>query len=128
MKNLIFISVFLLTLVGCEEDDFFARFGPEILFYQYNEVETADFNSITLNEEAMYTLKARVSAPNKLFRIDVYRDNALTRSITDFSQEIKSTEYFLLEEVKNITGAIKIKVIATDQNGKQSEKVFSINR
>jgi hypothetical protein len=129
MKKILFISFCLLTFLSCEKDDFFERFGPEVLFFQYNEVEKADFIAITLDPGiTAYTVKARVSAPNKLDKIEVYRDNSLTRSITDFSQEVKETEYFLFEEVSNITASTKIKVKATDKNGKIFEKVFSINK
>jgi uncharacterized lipoprotein YajG len=129
MKKILFISFCLLTFWGCQKDDFFKRFGPEVLFFQYNEVETADFIAITLDPGATsYTVKARVSAPNKLAKIDIYRDDSLVRSITDFSQEVKETEYFLNEEVTNITASTKIKVKATDKNGKTFEKVFSINK
>jgi len=128
MKKILFLSLCLFAFLSCQKDDFFERFGPEVLFYQYDDVETADFISITLPAgTSSYTVKARVSAPNKLAQIDIYRNDSPVRSITDFSQEVKETEYFLSEEVTNITAVTKIKVIATDKNGKKYEKTFTIN-
>ncbi len=117
----------LFTWSSCEED-FFERFVPEILYYQYDKVDTADFNEITLEKgETRYTVKARVSAPNKLKSIEIYQDNKLIRTITDFSQETKETEYFMAEEIHGINGRVIITTVATDRNKKVTTKLFTIN-
>lgn len=129
MKKKIFVFVFILSFTMCGEDNFWERFGPEVLFYQYDYVETADFIDITLESGITeYLLKARVSAPNKLAQIDIYRDEALIRNITDFSESSKPTEYFLSELVTNIVQTTIIRVTAIDSNGKEYSKEFTIRK
>lgn len=129
MKKIIFALVLIVSFSACKEDDFWERFGPEVLFYQYDYVETADFIDITLEDNITeYTLKARVSAPNKLAQINVSRDGALLRNVTDFSQSAKPTEYFLSELVTNIVQKTIIRVTAIDTNGKEYAKEFTIRK
>lgn len=127
MKQFIIILLALISFSSCEKD-FFERFPPEIMYYQYDVVETADFNKITLKDGVTeYTLKARISAPNELAIIQVYRDEKLIRTINDFSKESKSTEYFMTEVLAHITDKVTIRTEATDKNGKKTIKVFTIN-
>ena len=129
MKKIIFAFVLILSFTMCEEDDFWSRFGPEVLFYQYDYVETADFIDITLeNGVNEYTVKARVSAPNKLALIEIYRDGTFVHDISDFSQSAKPTEYFLSELVTNIVQTTVMRITATDTNGKKYSKEFTIRK
>lgn len=127
MKHFIIILLALIGFSSCEED-FFERFPPEIMYYQYDVVETADFNKITLEAGVTeYTLKARISAPNELALIQVYREDKLLRTVNDFSKEAKPTEYFMTEVLTNITGKVVIRTEATDKNGKKTIKTFTVN-
>ena len=129
MKKNIFALILLLIFTGCEEDDFWARFGPEVLFFQYEIVETADFVEITLGAGVTeYLVKARCSAPNELAKIEVFRDGNSIKVINDFSNETKPTEYFLNELVTGISSPITIRVTATDKNGKQYSKELAIKK
>lgn len=127
MKKILFALVLALAFTGCKDDDFWARFGPEVLFYQYDHVETADFIEITLEAGVTnYLVKARCSAPNELARVEVFRNGTFVTEITDFSNEAKLTEYFLAEQVTNLTSNTVIRVTATDKNGKQYSKELTI--
>jgi uncharacterized lipoprotein YajG len=127
MKKILIICTLILLLAGCKKDDFWTRFGPEVLYYQYERVETADFIEITLSAGITeYNVKARCSAPNELAEIEIFRNGTFVRSITDFSNEAKPTEYFLEELMTGITSDTVIRVTATDKNGKQYTKEFTI--
>lgn len=129
MKKIFFAFVLILSFTMCKEVDFWERFGPEVLFYQYDYVETADFIEIKLEDNVTeYTLKARVSAPNKLAQIKIFRDGMSIHDVTDFSRSTKPTEYFLSELVTNIVQTTIIRVTAIDSNGKEYSKEFTIRK
>ena len=126
-KNFFFFSLLLVILcTSCGKDDFFDRFPPEIMFYQYDQVETADFNQISLEAgQNEYVVKARVSAPNKLAQIKVYRDNEMVLVITEFN---KDTEHWLSYPVTNISSKVTIRVEAIDRNDHSTVKDFLITK
>lgn len=136
-KGLIVVSRCILTIVvclvpfyfcSCESDNFFDKYPPEIIYYQYDRVETTEFNQITLEQGVTdYTLKARVSAPNKLAVINVYRDAQLVLNIVDFTKESKDSEYYLSCPLSNISGKVIIRTEAKDKKGNVTVKEFSIN-
>lgn len=119
-----YLILILLFFTACDKDDFFDRFPPEIMFYQYDQVETADFNQIILETlQNEYIVKARVSAPNKLAQIIIYRDNEQVQVINEFQKE---TEYWLLHQVSNIGTKVSIRIEATDKIGHTTVKEFLI--
>jgi len=132
MKNILFAFTLiglLLFSAGCGEEDLYEKYGPEIIFYQYESegVRTTEFNSIKLDaDQVEYSVFARVSAPFKLGEIKVYRDGSLVNTISDFSEEKKPTEYFLKQLISNITATTKITIVATDLDKKLTEKTFEI--
>jgi hypothetical protein len=128
MKRILFALVLALAaFTACQKEDFWARFGPEVLFYQYNRVETADFIEYTLEPGVTeYLVKARCSAPNELARIEVFRNGNSIKVIEDFSDLVKPTECFLNEMITGISSTTVIRVTATDKNGKQFSKEFTI--
>ncbi|WP_280647712.1 MULTISPECIES: hypothetical protein [unclassified Dysgonomonas] len=131
MKKILFVMMTaLLFFSACGEEDLYEKYGPEILFYEYEAegVKTTEFNSITLGaDKTEFTLFARVSAPFKLKEIKVFREESLIKTINDFSAEKKPTEYFLKQAIENIAvGTTQIRVEATDLDGKLTIRTFRI--
>jgi len=131
MKKILFIIMtILLSFSACGEEDLYEKYGPEILFYEYESegVRTTEFNSITLEaDKTEFTLFARVSAPFKLREIKVFRGETLINTINDFSTEKKPTEYFLKQAISDITaGTTPVRVEATDMEGKPATKIFKM--
>ena len=121
-----YLILTLLFFTACDKDDFFDQFPPEIMFYQYDQVETADFNQITLETaQNEYVVKARVSAPNKLAQIKVYHNNEMVLVVTEFQRD---TEHWLSYTVTNISSKVTIRVEAIDKNDHSTMKDFLITK
>ncbi len=125
----IWVVLFLLATTGCQKDDFFDKFPPEIMFFQNTKVENADFNQITLTQgTTQYQVKARVSAPFKLKEIKIYvksgSNETLLNTITTFGST--PTEYFVYQDITGLAGTTDVKFMAWDMDGRLTEKTFKI--
>jgi len=127
MKKILLVLMAAFAFTACGSDDFWERFGPEVLFYQGAEVVTADFIAVTLDPgQTEYQVKARCSAPNDLTRIEVFRDGASIRVIADFDDATKN-QYFLNETVTGTVSETEGKATSTDKDGKTFSKTLTIS-
>lgn len=125
----ILIVLIIFSFSGCQKDDFFDKFPPEIMFFQNTQVENADFNEITLPQATtQYLVKARVSSPFKLKEIKIYTINGDTESLlnTIISFGNSPNETFVNQSVSGITGNTEVKFVAWDTEGRQTIKIFKI--
>ena len=132
MKKILFATIGLfIFLIGCDDVDIYEKYGPEIMYYQYEDegVATSEFNSITLDAVTTeYTVMARVSAPFKLKEIKVYRGETVVQTVTDFSHEPKPTEYFLKQPLADMTATTLVRIEAKDMDDKLTVKTFTIKK
>jgi hypothetical protein len=130
-KLQLFLILALIILAGCGKSNFFDKYPPEIMYYQNNDVENADFNSITLATGiTQYTVKARVSAPYILKDIKVFKgtkeqpEKDLLATYTDFT--LTPNVLKVSSTIDNITGETIVKIVATDMNNHVTSKLFTI--
>lgn len=125
----IFFAIILFAAVACQKDNFFDKFPPEIMFFQNDKVENADFNEISLPESTTeYQVKARVSAPFDLKEIRIYivsegAEN-LVKTIDSFGNT--PTEYFVYQDISGITGLTEVKFEVWDKDNRRTTKSFTI--
>lgn len=128
LYRVLLVLVFF-TALGCEKDDFFDKFPPEIMFFQNTKVENANFNEITLPQATTeYLLKARVSAPFKLKEIQIFAvsggNETLLNTITSFGNT--PNEFYVYQNITEISGDMEVKFVVSDVEGRQSTKIFKI--
>jgi hypothetical protein len=130
MKNSFWLFlIFAAALTGCQKDNFFDKFPPEIMFFEGANVENANFITTSLPADSTaYTLKARVSAPFGLKEIQVSTISGSSEtevgSITDFGNSPNET--FVFQRITNISGNTDVKFLAKDKDGRATEKIFKI--
>ncbi len=127
VKLLIFLS--LIAFWGCDKDTFFDKFVPEIMFYENNDVENADFSEITLGAGITAdTIKARISAPMKLKEIKLFKVSGKNEELLQTYNDFRLTPnvYKLKYLLKDITSETVVKVVAWDNDNKLSSKIFTI--
>lgn len=129
MKNILFI-VMLVFFSSCAKETFFDKFVPEILYFEKDKVENADFKEITLKAGVnKWIVKARVSAPMKLkeiklFKVAANKEESLLQSYSDF--QLSPTVFNLAFLIENISTETIVKIEAIDLNNKTSERNFII--
>jgi hypothetical protein len=120
--------IFILALAAfssCKKDDFYAKFVPEVLFYEKDKVENADFVTTTLPAgTTQWTVKARVSAPMKLKEIKLYQGQDLLETYTDF--QLTPTVFNVQRVVTGITAETTMKIVAVDADNKSTTRTFII--
>ncbi len=47
----ILLAILFFAVTACQKEDFFDKFPPEIMFFENNKVENADFNQVTLPQD-----------------------------------------------------------------------------
>lgn len=125
-KILLLCSLALAAFSSCKKDDLFDKFVPEVLFYENDRVENADFVSTTLTGgDSEWTVKARVSAPMKLKEIKLYSNDALLETYTDF--QLAPNVYNLNYELSGISQQTIVRVDAVDADNKRTSRTFTIN-
>lgn len=126
MKKVIVIFILALTAFSsCKKDDFYAKFVPEVLFYEKDKVESADFITTTLPAGTTeWTVKARVSAPMKLKQIQLYKGQDLLETYTDF--QLTPTVFNVQKLVTGITAETVMKIVAVDADNKSTTRTFTI--
>jgi hypothetical protein len=128
-KIYILLTVLFFASSGCQKEDFFDKFPPEIMFFQNTKVENADFNQVTLPQgTAEYQVKSRVSSPFKLKEIKIFvvagSSETLLNTITSFGNT--PNEYFVYQNITGISGNTEVKFVAWDTEGRQTSKTFKI--
>lgn len=126
MRKVIVIFILALTAFSsCKKDDFYDKFVPEVLYYEKDKVENADFVTTTLPAgTTQWTVKARVSAPMKLKEIKFYKGADLLETITDF--QLTPNVYNLQRVVTGITTETTMKIVAVDADNKTTTRTFII--
>ncbi len=128
-SHLLLIMVWA-TLCGCGKDTFYDKFVPEILYFQKNDVENADFKEITLPAGTTeWTTKARVSAPMKLKEIRLFKvtganNEELLQTYSDF--QLSPNVYKLNFLIEGISAETIVKIVATDMKNKATTRNFTI--
>lgn len=127
MKKILILFVLAWTAFGsCKKHDLFDKFVPEVLFYENDRVENADFVATTLSGGASeWTVKARISAPMKLKEIKLYRNDALLESYTNF--QLSPNVYNLNYQLTGISQQTMIKIDAVDAENKRTSRTFTIH-
>lgn len=119
---------FILALIAfssCKKDDFYDKFVPEVLYYEKDKVENADFVAVTLPAgTTQWTVKARVSAPMKLKEIKLYKGADLLETYTDF--QLAPNVYNVQRLVTGITTETTMKIVALDADNKSTTRTFVI--
>lgn len=128
-KIYILLTVLFFASAGCQKEDFFDKFPPEIMFFQNSNVENADFNQVTLTQgTSEFQVKARVSAPFKLKEIKIFivagSNETLLNTITSFGNT--PNEFFVYQDITGISGNTDVKFVALDLEGRQTAKTFKI--
>ncbi len=126
--RILLVLVFFAAL-GCQKDDFFDKFPPEIMFFQNTKVENANFTEITLPQTTTeYLVKARVSAPFKLKEIKIFvisgSNETLVNTITSFGNT--PNEFYVYQNITGISGTTEVKFVAWDMDGRETTKSFKI--
>jgi hypothetical protein len=126
--RILLVLVFFAAL-GCQKDDFFDKFPPEIMFFQNTKVENANFTEITLPQATTeYLVKARVSAPFKLKEIKIFvvsgSNETLVNTINNFGNT--PNEFYVYQNITRISGTTEVKFVAWDMDGRQTTKIFKI--
>lgn len=131
MKNILLIFVAaLLAFSSCKKDTFFDKFVPEVLFYEKDRVENADFVTTTLATGVnTFQVKARVSAPMKLKEIKLYKtvkggSEELVQTYTDF--QLSPNVFDLRYTVTAITAETTMRINAVDADNKPTSRTFLI--
>ncbi|MRG44265.1 hypothetical protein GFS24_04025 [Chitinophaga sp. SYP-B3965] len=126
MRKVIVIFILALTAFsGCKKDDFYDKFVPEVLYYEKDKVENADFVTTTLPAgTTQWTVKARVSAPMHLKEIKLYKGTDLLETYTDF--QLSPNVYNLQRVVTGITAETTMKIVAVDADNKTTTRTFII--
>lgn len=126
MKKVFVIYILVLTAFSsCKKDNFYAKFVPEVLYYEKDNVENADFVTTTLPAgTTQWTVKARVSAPMKLKEIKLYKGADLLETYTDF-QRVPNV-YNVQRVVTAITTETTMKIVAVDADNKSTTRTFVI--
>lgn len=126
----ILIVLIIFSASGCQKDDFFDKFPPEIMFFQNTQVENADFNEITIPQATTeYLVKARVSSPFKLKAIKIYVNNGTTETLIKTIDSFGNSpnETYVYQTVTGISGNTDVKFIAWDTEERQTLKTFKIS-
>lgn len=126
MKKVFVIFILALTAFSsCKKDDFYEKFVPEVLYYEKDKVENADFVSTTLPAGTTeWTVKARVSAPMKLKEIKLYKGQDLLETYKDF--QLTPTVFNVQRVVTGITAETTMKIVAVDADNKSTTRTFII--
>ncbi len=126
MRKVFVIFILALTAFSsCKKDDFYANFVPEVLFYEKDKVENADFVTTTLAAGiTQWTVKARVSAPMKLKEIKLYKGQDLLETYTDFA--LSPNVFNVQRVVTDITAETTMKIVAVDADNKSTTRTFII--
>src|SRR5688500_4967282 len=126
MRKVIVIFILALTAFSsCKKDDFYDKFVPEVLYYEKDKVENADFVTTTLPAgTTQWTVKARVSAPMKLKEIKLYKGADLLETYTDF--QLSPNVFNVQRVVTDITAETTIKIVAVDADNKNTTRTFII--
>lgn len=126
MRKVIVIFILALTAFSsCKKDDFYTKFVPEVLYYEKDKVENADFVTATLPAgTTQWTVKARISAPMKLKEIKLYKGQDLLETYTDF--RLSPNVYNLQRVVTDITAETTMKIVAVDADNKSTTRTFII--
>lgn len=126
MKKIFVIYILVLTaFCSCKKDTFYDRFVPEVLYYERDKVENADFVTTTLPAgTTQWTVKARVSAPMKLKEIKLYQGQDLLETYTDF--QLSPNVYNLQRVITGITAETTMKIVAVDADNKSTTRTFII--
>lgn len=126
MKKVFVIYILALAAFSsCKKDDFYDKFVPEVLYYERDKVENADFVTATLpSGTTQFTVKARVSAPMNLKEIKLYRGQDLLETVSDF--QLTPNVYNLQHVVTAITAETTMKIVAVDAKNKSTTRTFII--
>lgn len=129
MRNIcVALLLVLLAGSGCKKKDLMDKFVPEVLYYQNDKVENADFKETTLNNIDKWVIKARVSAPSKLKEVKLYKNSGngeeLLKTYTDF--QLSPTVFMLNYPLEGIATQTVIKIVARDTEDKTTERSFTI--
>ncbi len=126
--RILLVIVFFAAL-GCQKDDFFDKFPPEIMFFQNTKVENANFNEITLPQATTeYLVKARVSAPFKLKEIKIFVISGSSESLLTTINSFGNTpnEFYVYQKITGISGTTEVKFVAWDMDGRETSKTFKV--
>ncbi len=131
MKKLYILFILaLVTFSSCNKENFFDKFVPEVLYYEKDKVENADFKEKTLTGGASeWTIKARVSAPMKLkeiklLKVSANKNEELLESYSDF--HLSPNVYMLQYVLEKISTETIIRIVATDVDNKSTTRDFTI--
>lgn len=131
MKKILLLLGITLAVFGCKKkDDFMDRFVPEVLYYQNDNVENADFVTATLDAGITeWNVKCRVSAPSKLKEIKMYKTEAgkneeLLETYTDF--QLTPNVYHVNYVLNNIGAETVIRIDAADLKDHHTVRTFTI--
>lgn len=120
-----------LAVFSCKKkDDFMDRFVPEVLYYENDKVENADFVATTLAAGVTeWNVKCRVSAPSKLKDIKMYKTEAgkneeLLETYTDF--QLTPNVYHVNYVLENIGAETVIRIDASDLRDHHTVRTFTI--
>lgn len=120
----------LAAFSSCKKDDFMDRFVPEVLYYEKDNVENADFTAATLAAGVTeWNVKCRVSAPSKLKEIKLYKtekgkSEELVETYTDF--QLTPTVYHVKYLLNNIGAETVIRIDAADMKDHHTVRSFTI--
>lgn len=129
-KILVLLVMTLAVFSSCKKDDFMDRFVPEVLYYEKDKVENADFVSTTLAAGITeWNIKCRVSAPNKLKEIKMYKtekgkSEELLETYTDF--QLTPTVYHVNYVLTDITAETVIRIDAADMKDHHTVRSFTV--
>ncbi|RPD41510.1 hypothetical protein [Chitinophaga barathri] len=129
-KILVLLIITLAAFASCKKDDFMDRFVPEVLYYEKDKVENADFTTTTLAAGITeWNVKCRVSAPSKLKEIRLYKtekgkSEELLETYTDFqlTPNVFNVKYLL----ENIAAETVIRIDAADLKDHHTVRSFTI--
>lgn len=119
----------LVGLSSCEKYDFYAKFVPEVLYYEKDKVENADFKQTTLAAGVtQWTVKARISAPMKLKEIKLYRIAGGKEDLVTTYNDLRLTPnvFNLVAAWDKITAETTVKIVATDNDNRVTARNFII--
>ncbi len=128
-KMFVLLVCALVGLSSCEKYDFYAKFVPEVLYYEKDKVENADFKQTTLAAGVtQWTVKARISAPMKLKEIKLYRIAGGKEDLVTTYNDLRLTPnvFNLVAAWDKITAETTVKIVATDNDNRVTARNFII--